>query len=334
MLFTSKVAFNGPCSVSFPLTFGFGCGTAMKVTQGQRLSLQTQHKISSQLSAKLGALGTEIGSSVGAEISETLTHEISTNSEWSYTSRPCEYCNPQVHFPNARVKIISRRFLHLPLFVTRRTVFVPGEPYEIHAHCRHAPEKRENCAEAQVSAGSGSVLTATGTGGPTHLERVIFAARTPADYDLRQFLKEIISTPNQEAAPEQLYLHEFEGKVRAVHWPDGRYHLYSLDDIDRALGAVRVSPGVNCLFLLTKEHEKRPAHPSSPIIELVDEDADSPLGSGKFIGDARHGGFRLIRVELIYPEVKTMPEHQALKMRVSGDDTTDEWPAILVWKAA
>jgi hypothetical protein len=330
MLFTSKVESDEPCSVSFPFTFGFGCGQAIKVAQGQKFSLQTQHKISSQLSGKVSLLGTELGSSVGGEISETLTHEMSANVEWSYTARPCEYCNPQVHFPNARIKILSRRFLNLPLFVTRKTIFVPGEPYEIHAHCRHAPDKCGNCAEAVAPVGNGSVLTAIGSGGPTHLERVVFATRTPANYDLRQFLKEIISAADRESVPEQLYLHEFQGRILAAHHPGEKMFLYSLDDVDRALGAVRLSAGVNRLFFLAKSGERSFGESSFEFV-LTSEAGGFPTTLGTISGVINYGQFYLVQVDFSLEHRNTLAEQPELKLFVGvNQNVANEWPAILL----
>jgi hypothetical protein len=328
LFFTWRVEVDEYREVSFPFAAGFGCGASMKITQGEKFTLQTQYKIGGQLGGKVGVPGVEVSAGVSSEISETLVHELSVSSEWSYASRPCEYCTPQVHFPDARVRILSRRLLHLPLplFVTRKTVFVPGEPYEIRAHCRHTPEKCENCTEAEPSPGSGAVMTATGTGGPTHVDRVMFAARMPAQYDLKQFLKEILSTPDDEAMPEQVYLHEFEGKLRSVSSLDDRYALYSIDDIDRALGAVRVSPGSNSFFLLTK----RPTETLPLIIELEDENGDHTPANVQINGEAQHNDFRFIQVDLTYPQVNTLTEQPKLKLRVRSANTTDEWPAIVV----
>ena len=102
--------------VEFRFGAGFGCGATLTIAQGQKISLQKAHKLSSQIGTKLGIPGSEVSATVGSELSETIAYELSVGSEWSYNSRPCEYCFPSALFPDARVKILKRWTLHLPFF--------------------------------------------------------------------------------------------------------------------------------------------------------------------------------------------------------------------------
>ena len=173
--------------VSFPFSAGFGCGAAMKITQGQKLSLQTSIKTSAQVGGKLSVPGAEINTGFGAETTETLVHEFSASYEWSYSSQRCEYCHPRAHFPQSRIQIITRFALHLPLFVSRRTIFSPGETYEIRGDCSFAPDKCAGCKESDYAAsgGGGGVISAPNQEISTHMERVVFAERRslPSDGD-------------------------------------------------------------------------------------------------------------------------------------------------------
>src|SRR5262245_6955016 len=93
----------------------------MTISQGAKLSIATQWKRGGALGGKLG-IGkvAEVSASLSAERSETLAYEISASSEWSYSSRPCQFCEPRVHFPGARVQVISRFSRYVPFFLSRR----------------------------------------------------------------------------------------------------------------------------------------------------------------------------------------------------------------------
>src|SRR5437870_1379190 len=103
-LFLCKLEAEQSESISFPFGPGFGCGQLVKVNQGQKFTLQTQHKLTSQIGAKLALGGAELSSGAGFEVSETVTHEFSAGFEWSYTAMPCQYCNPKIYFTAARLR--------------------------------------------------------------------------------------------------------------------------------------------------------------------------------------------------------------------------------------
>jgi hypothetical protein len=303
-LSTWRVDEDDVLDVSFPFSAGFGCGQSMKVAQGQKLSLQTQCKIGSTFGGKLGAAGTEASASVSGEISETLAYEISAGYEWSYISRACQYCTPRAHFPDARVQIISKFSLHVPLFVTRRTVFVPGESYEIRGHCYHAPEKCGGCKDAETDLGGGAVLTSRPDKAVSQLERVAFADRSQRPGSPEKFLQELSLAPGFEDRLAQLYIVGLSGEVIPVGGSEREYALYSLDDVDRSMGAVRIYTAPNELIFLSKDSEHKLSSDSSAKegtsqveVELIDLRYGEHVATGQVAKDSA-GGLRMLSVRL------------------------------------
>jgi hypothetical protein len=329
--YTWKLVADETEPVEFPLSAGFGCGSTMKIARGEKISLQTAHKLTGQIGTKLGGPGAEVSASVGSELSETLTYELSSGSEWSYSSRPCEYCFPSARFPDARIRILKRWTLHLPFFVTRKTVFLPGRTYpEILGNCRHAPEKCSNCENTEAAPGAGPVATVTASGGSAHVDRVQLADRESLQFDLKMVLREILS--DGETAPEQFYLVDLAGRTQSVSRSDGRHLLYSLDDIDRNIGAVRLYPKSSLLFM-TKAREKpeqaptRSQQPPMLEIELTSENGEVRQ-RGSISRVATASGFSLVDAELsLQPQLEGRED---LLLRVSHGDVADEWPAIVL----
>ncbi len=329
---TWRVEADGIDDVSFPFSAGFGCGQAMKVTQGQKLSLQTQHKLGAQLGGKLTAPGVELSSGFSVEITETLVHEISATYEWSYTSRPCEYCLPRVHFPNSRIQVLTRFSLHLPLFGSRRTVFLPGETYEIRGHCKHAPDKCENCKESSPQAGGGAILTSTHATGTSYIERVLLAERTPKIPDPEQLLKTLDPPQDSEPAPSRLYLVDLYGRARAVDLAEHGYTLYSLDDVDRAMGAIRLYRAGNQLVLLARLPDGEPGPSPDVQVELISKESQEPIVAGE-IAVKEGPGFRLLLVTLNCTNLQAghvLEDQPTLTLRLRTNRRTTDWPAILV----
>jgi hypothetical protein len=338
MFFRWKLEAEEAKPVEFPLSAGFGCGSTMKKEQGEKISLQKAHKLGGQIGTKLGIPGSELSATVSSELSETITYELTTSSEWSYTSRPCEYCFPGVRFPDARVRIFKKWTLRLPLFVIRKTIFLPGESYpEIHGNCRHDPERCQNCENIEAAPGAGPVATIAGSGGSSHLDRVQLAGREPLGEsdDLKMVLKDILYNVGfppepryvEVQAPDQFYLVDLAGRTQSVSRPDGHYLLYSLDDIDRSIGAVRLYPNLNMLLLITKAPEKNTEQPEKLKLELTDENG-SIHQEATAKASATASGFCLINVELSLSPGKRYPHD--LFLRVSHGDVTDEWPTIVL----
>jgi hypothetical protein len=334
LFFTWKLERDVPGEVSFPFSAAFSCGGSMKITHGQKLSLQTQFKLGEQLGGKFGIPGSEVSAGVSSEISETLAYELTASYEWSYASRPCEYCTPRIHFPQARVRILSRSTLHIPLFSIKKTVFMPGEQYEIRGHCRHAPDKCANCNNTEAPPGGGSILTVTETQGPAHLERIALAERTPTQDDIEKTLKEILSVPDDKTVPEQFFLVDLSGRIQSVCRSGRRYSLYSLDDIDRTIGAVRLYPGNNRLLLLTNAFETRAVQLPSMKINLFRKGDEELLASGRAKRQAKQSDFRLIEVEIPCFKEKKMKDKQGDwgYLRIHDEELTDELPAVVLEK--
>lgn len=306
----------------------FGCSASIKIAEGQKLSLQTQCKLGGQTGFKLGVPGVaEISSTVSSEISETLAYELSASFEWSYTSRPCEFCAPQVHFPDARVTVLTRSSLHIPLFSARKTIFLPGETYEIRANCRHAPEKCANCKDAVPPPGSGPILMMIEPRGPAHLERVTFADRDSSQRDLKELLKEILSAPDDKTIPEQFYLVDLAGTIQSASRPGSL--LYSVDDIDRTLGAVRLHRMNTRLLLLRKRAVQSPSFK----VELTREgDTETPVVNGEVKRQANEAGFHLIEVEIsnLTQLMDAQGNWKPLRLHVDDGETVQEWPAVML----
>ena len=148
-------------------------------------------------------------------------------------------------------------------------------------------------------------------------------------WDFVQFLGEIISASDNEPVPEQLYLYELNGIIQAVHRLDGHYLLYSLDDVDRALGAVRLTPGDNRLFLITNKMSERPDFPD-PTVTLSAE-SGALISHGNIPIKVGRGNFYLTQVDLSLPDINILSAEQGLTLSVSEHDQIKGWwPVIIV----
>jgi hypothetical protein len=133
-------------------------------------------------------------------------------------------------------------------------------------------------------------------------------------------LKEILSTPDEEAAPEQFYLFDLTGKTQSVSQPDGRYLLYSLDDFDRSIGAVRLyAKKANRLLLLNK----LPASPSEQAVNIELISGDGEVQEQGELKWASRDGFNLIETELACNR-----EWDNLFIRVRQGGVVYKWPAV------
>jgi len=297
----------------------------MKITHGRKLSLQTQYKVGGQIGAKLGTPGNELSAGLSSEISETIAYEFSVSQEWSHQSGLCEYCTPSLHFPNARVRILARWMLHLSVFASRRTVFLPGGRNEIRSHCRHAPDICQGCE--QEGRGSDSILTCPDTAAPTLLERVVLSDRRTLDASSKDLLKELLTTPDDDTAPAQL--HVVELAETALVSDATRFILYPVDDLDRVLGSVRLYSGKNRIFLLSKAMLRGPNEPPL-IVNVTDEKTGHVLAPGVVKGETQRNGYSLLDVEL---DIPTASENEELSLSVSSKELR-AWPAILMRSSA
>jgi hypothetical protein len=309
--------------VSMPFGAGFGCGATYKVTQGEKRTLQIQYKLAVQSSAKVtGPI--ELGLSATAEESFAIGYEFTCSHEWSYPSRPCEFCHPRVHFPGASVMVWSKRPVHLPFFVSRVTQFNPGEESEIRGNCRTDRERCPDCAEA-ASQSANPALTAAHVGGPAHIERVILAERSQTA-DLTGMISDF-----RAVAPEQSFFVGLDGKIGKLS--DAGIVLLSVDEVDRSLGAVRLVPGRNRLLLLVKRPSWTPnmrATLMRTTWRIWDEHGESTEISGTATvieGDEVTG----LAVEELVIQAEQGPQNalRSWRLQISNGDVSREWPVAV-----
>jgi hypothetical protein len=251
-------------AVSFPFGGGFGCGQGLKVNQGSKQSIQTQWKFSSQTGVKVPG-PVEFSTSSGMEESVTLAYEFTNAVEWSYTALPCEYCRPRIVFPNAVTTIWSKRPLHLPLFVSKRTTLDPGGGYEIQGNCRRDPERCRNCPEVTLGPGATPMMSVPKHLKSAHVERVMLADRA-FDGSIED-LADDLSTGKDE----QLYVVGLDGRPHNV---EGGLVLASIDEVDRALGSVRIGPGRNRLIVVTEAERSLVGSPEPVNATLLGDTPD------------------------------------------------------------
>lgn len=311
--------------VIFPFGNGFGCGAYRKTNQGDKISLQTQHKVGQQLSGKLSMPGVELGTGTTSELSESVVYELTATEEWGYTSRPCEFCTPTIHFLSARITVLSKLPYHLPLFISKKNIFDPGAIQEIRNNCRHAPEKCGNCDDSKASPGTGGIASTSNVLGTAVIDRVALADRLPTKHSTKEILIGIISQPNASKAAQQLYLVGLDNCFEAVVPQREGYQLYSIDDVDRALGAVRLYEGDNRLLFIGNQVPQFPLV-TVGIIRQSEEEIKHPV---KITAEVAHYGYRLF--EVIIPSAKLKIEDgQDLRLQLQTGDAKQEWPLIVL----
>jgi hypothetical protein len=301
---------------------GFGCGQTIKIGQGQKQSLQTQFKMSLQSGFKVpGPL--ELAASTTYEESMTLAYEFSSTLEWSYAARPCEYCWPTVVFPDASVTVWSKRPRILPFFVSRQTRFDHGGRYEILGNCGPDPERCRNCQEAHPTLAGSPSLTAPHSGGAANVERVVFADRRPND-NAEKLLSDLMDND-----PEQLYISDHEGKLRNP-MTDGPA-LLSIDDVDRALGAVRLGPGDNRLLILARKQNDPGKMDRRLDVSLRDEEGHRHPDAGvSTVGPIGKTGLELASVDIKWPGAAQELEGKELKLQIETDQGQQHWPIVML----
>lgn len=322
-LFYWKVVSNESKPVDYPFAAGFGCGSSLTVNAGQKISLQTQYQVGGSLNASIKAPGASLGASTSAQISETIVHEFSLSYAWTGTSGPCQYCQPRIYFPNASVRRLTRCFLKLRTFVATKTVFDPGDEYNIRSNCRHAPEECTGCPDAAPAQIGGGTTTGPTGGGITFIERVVINDRTPSPQSGRGTgdLRGIVTAGGDVGYPEQVAVHELAGRIRIIRPGEDYWSLYSIDEIDRALAAVRLNKEVTSLTLLGGT-----ATDTYPTIEV--EQSDGTRTTAEITGDVNLAGFRMLyaTVEL---SGENMEQDEKATIRVGGGKPA-QWPAVVV----
>lgn len=242
--------------VSFPFGSGFGCGQTSKISQGYKQSLQTQVKSTVGSGLKLaGAI--EVTASSSVEESVTIGYEFTSTQEWSFTAPQCEYCTPDIVFPDSVVTVWAKRPFHVPFFVSKVTTFEPGPRSEIRGNCRKDPKRCNGCSEVVDGApGASPILSLPHPEITCQIHHVVLAERRPA-----AGAKDLLDGMEVSAA-DQLF---FVGLDRTLVSATRDVVLLSIDDIDRALGIVRLNERGNHLLFLVPESESGASEPKFTI---------------------------------------------------------------------
>jgi hypothetical protein len=328
-LYAWKLEADDRAEESLPICFWFGCEQTGKIIHGQKFALQTQHKFNKQLGAKLSGPPGELSASVGSELSETLTYEFTAGFEWTYSAKPCEYCIPRVHFPNARIRLYSKRLLNLPLLVTRRTILDPGEPSVIRAHCRRATEEEcGGCSENPIKTVSNPVLQVVLGGHSTHLERVVFASRTPIGNDrLSVAAGGLLGTPEEERQARPPDIVGLNNEVRSI--TTSELNLFEIDDIDRALGAVRIQEGPNEFTVIAQNPPSERGMLTDLAVELRRENGEAVTRGEATVGTVEDHQVGLVVIRVNVPPVESASGELTLSLS-SPTGKFGEWPATIV----
>src|ERR1700722_18093403 len=115
-------------TVCFPLDPHFGCGSDRTIGVEEEKSLE--------------------GKFIGSGFELTIGTKTTRREEWAVKSGPCQWCKPEICFPDSRVEVWtcsdawSFYFYHYD-----RTYFFPGSTSELHSNCVINREKCQNCEE-------------------------------------------------------------------------------------------------------------------------------------------------------------------------------------------
>jgi hypothetical protein len=112
----SKKVFKG--TFCFPFGSGFGCGVSKTVRTGEELNL------SATLGAELKGITGEV----------TIGYAHTQEEEWAYSSKPCEFCRPDICFPDATLTIVERYIVPFP-YAFEFEHFRRGERSQIENNC-------------------------------------------------------------------------------------------------------------------------------------------------------------------------------------------------------
>ena len=303
--------------VSFPFGMGFGCGQTAKVSQGYKHTLQKQHKSTLQAGVKVpGPI--ELGASSSVEESVTIGYEFTNAQEWSYTAPACEYCKPEIVFPDAVVTVWSKQPLHLPVFVSKVTVFDPGSTSEIRGNCRKDPKRCHNCPEDKAGMiGTTPILTSINPRDVSQIHHVVLAERVAygAPRDLLDGME--LSNANQ------VFFVGLHGELVSA---TKDVVLTCIDDVDRTLGVVRLGPQRSRLYFLMAEPEPQADDSLPPIWASGDLNADLKL-RWLHHEDLAARGLTLLQVDIDPTAALSESRTATLSMRVGK--TVHQWPITM-----
>jgi hypothetical protein len=299
--------------VSFPFATGFGCGQTGKISQGYKHSLQTQVKSSVGLGLKLAG-PIEVTASSSSEESVTIGYEFTNSQEWSYTAPPCEYCTPDIVFPDAVITVWSKRPLHLPLFVSKLTTFDPGSRSEIRGNCRKDPKRCHNCPDVVDGApGTNPILSFPHARVISQIHHVVLAERSsstnPSD----------LLDGMELSAAGQLF---FVGLDRTLVSAAREVILLSIDDIDRALGTVRLYERATRLLFLIPESV---ANDSQPQFTITGDDLDHRVAP-EFLKHPTLAALGVRLLELYIESPSGMSERRVATLSLKAGNMVHEWP--------
>lgn len=299
--------------VSFPFGTGFGCGQTVKISQGYKHTLQTQLKSTLQSGLKIAG-PVEISTTSSMEQSVTIGYEFTSSQEWSYTAPACEYCTPDIVFPEAVVTVWSKRPLHIPVFVSKLIDFYPGPRSEIRGNCRKDPKRCHNCADVTDGApGTNPILVSPNPKTASQIHHVVLAQRV-LDSDPADLLDGV-----ELSKANQLFFVGLEGELVSAAKD---VVLLCIDDVDRTLGTVRLDPYVSRLYFLLPETESEGVDSPSPILTSNDRNLGLTVEA---IEDERLAalGFRLLGVDIVSPHIE---ERSSATLSLRVGRTVHQWP--------
>jgi hypothetical protein len=311
---------------------GFGCEATVRVNQGQKFTLQTQRKLTRQIGAKLTPPGAELSSGIASEATETLTHEFSAAYEWSYSSKPCQYCNPRIYFTSATTSVYSRRAFGLPLLVSKRVVFDPGPEYEIRANCRNNASECGDCASAPPVAGVGGITRAQDLAVGTAVDRVVFDARASRPGPLDQLATAFAGEPANIAGMAHRYIVDLHQRAVPLRPEAEDVTLLSVDDLDRALGAVRLYDGANELLLGALAGEgSRPSEPRNPEVWLSSKEYVPPY-TATMSDVVDTAGMRMMRFAVNLSSGPSAADNQppTMDLHFQNANVHRVWPVVML----
>jgi hypothetical protein len=131
--------------------------------------------------------------------------------------------------------------------------------------------------------------------------------------------------------PSKLYLVDLYGKPYALGSSDGGYALYSIDDVDRALGAVRLHADLNHLVLVARDAGKDIEVQSSIQLQLVEQNSNHVLSEAK-LAAKQVPGFQVVFATVDFSKAEPAEsdaQRRPLILRLSQKGNLAEWPVIV-----
>ena len=316
---TWRVEAHEQREVTFPFASGFGCGQTVKVSQGHKQVLETQIKAIRQGGLKIpGAV--EFSASTTDEVSMKIGHEYTNMQEWSYTAPACEYCLPEIAFPDAQITVWARLPLHLPFFVAKVVAFDSGARSEIRGNCRKDPQRCHNCPDVKEGPGMNPLLSASHPSAASLIYHVVLADRSSSG-GANDVVDGLLVAPAQ-----RLFVLGLAGTVLD---PTREPVLLSVDDVDRALGVIRLQPDDNRLHFLVPESTSLEAEPTIQLQAHGDWDHSIDRYSFENPTEALSRlSLRLLTVDLHLSRGVAEATRSVLSMQFGQQ--VREWPVILL----